>query len=399
MRTDIRLFSACLFMSLFLATQAFSDMLVFKDGHSVSGTIIQTNNDTLLLLANGGAFSYSTSSIKEVRSDQWLATTVSNDARLPCLYSAILFVSKQTWATNLSPIPATVIDQGVLKNVPYSSFRCGADYEINIYGDPEHPAGIEIGVYRKLLGDPVAKTNCLAFISGVLGKSSDKDMVWSLNRKTDYKTLDDLTFEITPPNEMDSYGGWWVSVYSEQNLFRERATDAEMQRISIAKADVSKQSNGTDAASGWSLNDLKAARESARIIQFVNSSGDLVTNAAVIRVIDGVSLIYSNGPTSGGMVRLADLPADLQREFGYDAAKTAAADELAKARKAQWQAQLAAAQQAAASAQNANVYDSGYSGYGSDSDGNYSAGRVYVHGYYRANGTYVQPYTRRYPSR
>jgi hypothetical protein len=224
-------------------------------------------------------------------------------------------------------------------------------------------------------------------------------MVWSLNRKTDYKNLDDLTFEITRPNEMDSYGGWWVSIYSEENLSRARATDAEMQQISIAKADASKQSNETNAVSGWSLNDLQAARNSTRIIQFENSSGNLVTNATVIRVIDGVSLIYSNGPTSGGMVRLADLPADLQKEFGYDAAKTAAADELAKAKKAQWQAQLATAQQAATSVQNANAYDSDYGGYGGGSDGGYSAGRVYVHGYTRANGTYVQPYTRSYPRR
>jgi hypothetical protein len=257
-------------------------------------------------------------------------------------------------------------------------------------GSASHPAGIEIGIYRKLLENPGAKTNCLKFISDVLNDAADKNFVWSLNLKTDCKLRDDLTFEITQPSEPDAYNGWWVSVYLERQLKLAQASDAEMKQISVSKADA------TNNQSGWSANDLKAARPSApKTISFVSKSGTVITNAEVVRVIDGVSLIYRTGPTSSGMVRLQDLPEDLRNQFGYDPAKTAAADALTAQQRANWQQQVLAAQQAQAQqAQNA-AYSTAdpVSGYYS---GGYSSGggSVYVHGYTRRDGTYVQGHYR-----
>ena len=48
---------------------------------------------------------------------------------------------------SLVEIPATVIDVGDFKNVPYKSFRVNNEVELNIYGDPENPAGVELGIY------------------------------------------------------------------------------------------------------------------------------------------------------------------------------------------------------------------------------------------------------------
>src|SRR5687768_9260968 len=48
-------------------------------------------------------------------------------------------------------IPATVVDVGQLKFIPYLSFRVGEDRELNVYGDPAAPACVEIGLYRSLL--------------------------------------------------------------------------------------------------------------------------------------------------------------------------------------------------------------------------------------------------------
>jgi hypothetical protein len=121
-----------------------------------------------------------------------------------------------------------------------------------------------------------------------------------------------------------------------------------------------------------------------------------------VRVIDGVSLIWQNGPTSGGMIRLADLPEDLRVRFGYDAVKTQAADELARADRARrrQEDQVAAAAQSQAN-QIAMAQDNLLSDfYPSYSGGGYSGGgSVYVHGYMRSNGTYVNSYTRSAPHR
>ena len=214
----------------------------------------------------------------------------------------------------------------------------------------------------------------------------------------DLKTRDGLTFEITPANAVDAYNGWWVSVYSEKQLNLARASDDDMQLISMTQADAAKDVTESTNLASWSADDLKQARPAGKAtISFMNRDGIMITNAEVMRVINGVSLIWRNGPTSEGMVKLADLPENLRVQYGYDEAKTKAADDLAKAQRQEWNQSVQAAEQAAQAAPAQPDYSSyGYSGY--SSAGGYSGGgRVYVHGYTRSNGTYVNAYTRSYP--
>jgi hypothetical protein len=396
------IFKATLLFSwfcIFGLTLGFADTIVMSNNRMITGTAIQTNGDDVLILTRYAAFNFSTTSIKEIKPESAGSADSSDTNRLPNFQKAILFLSRESWATNLTPIPATVIDKGILRNVPYTSFNCGGDYEVNIYGDLENPAGIEIGVYHKLVNDRSAKDNCVTFISNLLGQSADKEIIRGLDLNKDLKTRDELTFEITPINADDAYNGWWISVYSEKQLNLTRASDSDMELISMTQADAAKDAKESTNLAAWSADDLKRARPADKTtITFINSSGVMITNAEVVRVIDGVSLIWRNGPTSGGMVRLADLPENLQVRFGYDEAKTKAADDLAKAHKAAWQQEVQTAAQAAQVLPTQPDFTSyGDSGY---SDGGYSGGgRVYVHGYYRSNGTYVNAYTRSYPHR
>lgn len=370
---------------------AFADTIVMANNQTMTGTAIQTNGDDVLVLTKYAAFDFSKNSIKEIRTEPADILESSAPSRLPDFQRAILFLSNQSWATNLTPIPATVIDKGILRNVPYTSFRCAVDYEVNIYGDLDNPSGIEIGVYRKLLDDNSAKNNCIKFISALLDQPSDKEIVQGLNLAKDLETHDDLTFEITPPTAADAYNGWWISVYSEKQLNLARASDDEMKLISMTQADAARDASQSTNLASWSVDDLKQARPvSNSTISFINDSGELITNAEVVRVIDGVNLIWRNGPTRGGMIKLADLPEKLRVRFGYDAAKTKAFDDLTKANKVRWQQE---ADNSSAAQVTAAQYD-----LSSDDVPTYSGdGNVYVHGYYRSNGTYVNAYTRSYP--
>lgn len=391
-----------LFRALFLGASlsflgmesAFADTIVMSNNHVISGTAIQTNDDEVLILTPHAAFNFSKTSIKGIIAEPAHSAESSSAHRLPDFQKAVLFLSQQSWATNLTPIPATVIDKGILRNVPYTSLHCGQDCEVNVYGDLENPSGIEVGVYRKLLNDDSAKNNCVQFISDLLSQSADKQILQNLNLTKDLKSRDDLTFEITPPTDEDAYNGWWVSVYSVKQLNLARASDNEMQLISMTQADAAKDAKSSTNFTTWSANDLKQARAPVKTtIAFITPSGTVITNAEVVRVIDGVSLIWRNGATSSGMIKLADLPEDLRNQFGYDAAKTQAADELAQADKARWQQQVQAAAQAAPPQYESPSY--GYAGYSSS---DYSGGgRVFVHGYTRSNGTYVRSYTRSSP--
>lgn len=386
-----------------------ADTILMPNNRTLSGTAIQTNGDDVLILTKHAAFNFSKNSIKGIKPDAE-KMDASASGRLPDFQKAISFLSKQSWAVNLTPIPATVIDKGIFRNVPYSSFRCGGDYEVNIYGDLESPSAIEIGLYRKLLADDSAKANCVAFVASLLSESADKDILRNLDLKKDLKSRDGVTFEITPPTDEDSYNGWWISVYSEKQLNLARASDDDLQQISVAKSQILKQSSNTSDDDSWSADDLKQARTPRKArISFTDKSGNLMKDVEVVRVVDGVSLIWSDMSKDGqnlrsGAVRLEDLPEDLRAKFGYDPTKTKTADDLAKADKDRWH-QEAQTTQAAQSAQQLSQvalpqYVTPSLGNNYSSDSGYSGGgRVYVHGYTRKNGTYVNSYTRSSPHR
>ena len=146
-------------------------------------------------------------------------------------------VSVKPWAKGLKQIPSTVIDKGVLKNVPYTSYRAG-DYELNIYGDPEVPACFEIGITGALLKSAEGKRNCFEVMSVILNDNAAAAFLKALKPEGDKKVRNGITYEITPPTAEDAYGGWWISIYSEPLLDKARASDVEMAAITTTRKDV-----------------------------------------------------------------------------------------------------------------------------------------------------------------
>ena len=57
----------CLSTCLFGAPQVFGDTLVMLNNSTISGTVIQTNGDEVLLLMDYAAFNFSTANIKEIK--------------------------------------------------------------------------------------------------------------------------------------------------------------------------------------------------------------------------------------------------------------------------------------------------------------------------------------------
>lgn len=185
--------------------------------------------------------------------------------RSRCLQSA----TKQPWSKGFKQIPSTVIDKGVLRDIPYTSYRAG-EYEVNVYGDPQAPVCVEIGIHGSLLKSEEAKKACLTFMLGLLDDAADRETLTSLKLQTGKKVRASLTFEITPPEAADAYGGWWISVYNETLLDRSRATPEEMKALTTTRGEVKKGAAvGNEkgpapegAASGkWASDDLADARK------------------------------------------------------------------------------------------------------------------------------------------
>ena len=207
-----------------------ADAVHLKNGGTLRGVILKETPSEVILRLKYTTATLSRSEIQSIERDDQPERSEASTSRFLAWEKCLRAAVRQEWIRELFPIPATVIDQGVLRNVPYKSFRSG-HYEFNIYGDPENPAGLEVGVYDELVNDASAKANCIRLMTDWLRLPDDRAVVNSLRLTKDRRTVGQLTFEITPPTDADAYGGWWVSVYAEAALDSARASTAELKAI------------------------------------------------------------------------------------------------------------------------------------------------------------------------
>jgi hypothetical protein len=234
MKTKICYSFATLLIVFSLAQSLKADVLILQYGDIVIGHIIQTNKDGVDIQQSSGEVHWPAAMVSQVKKESDESTT----NRIPSWVKIVSQLASKEWAHDIKQIPATVIDNGALKDVPYISFRCNTGgYEMNIYGDLDNPSCVEIGAIGYNVNSVHAKSNCVDFISSVLTQRLDKSIIqslkWSAKDMTNYLGT---TFEVTLPSEPDAYGGWWISVYSEDSLSNARATGAELLSITQPKS-------------------------------------------------------------------------------------------------------------------------------------------------------------------
>ena len=119
---------------------------------------------------------------------------------------------------------------------------------------------VEIGVYRTLLNDAVAKSNCVEFIAKLFSDVNDKEALRHMNREKDLVKRGDIKWEITPPTDTDSYNGWWVSIYNEINLIMSRASEADLKQITVVKTPPPASTAVSMPANTWTAQEMVSAR-------------------------------------------------------------------------------------------------------------------------------------------
>ncbi len=193
---------------------------------------------------------------------------VQDSRPLPARAKIRQAASRAPWGQSLKQIPSTVITTGVLRDIPYTSYRAG-ERELNVYGDPLSPAAFELGLHGALLKSEDAKAGATAFVQELLAEAADREALASLQRKPGKKVRAGWTFEVTPPEAPDAYGGWWISVYDEALLDRSRASAEELEKITTSRQEVARTTGPAGdgprpegaAAGRWSGEDLGDARK------------------------------------------------------------------------------------------------------------------------------------------
>jgi hypothetical protein len=131
----------------------------------------------------------------------------------------------------LKDAPSEVITTGVFRYVMYVSY-VGTQGELNIYygKDPQHPAGVEIGIYA---GKNATKEEIRDLMAGLLQQAADRELVHGLSLEQDLQERAGLTFEVTPPTADDGFGGWWISIYDKQALDAARHSPSQLKTMAV----------------------------------------------------------------------------------------------------------------------------------------------------------------------
>lgn len=210
------------------------DTLVLKNGKTVHGLIVKNTVDSVVFQEKSGETTYLKKDIVRIRDEADLKamyTDITRKGSLPAWRVIANDLRTHDAIKSLVQIPATAIDKGEFKNVPYMSFRANRDVELNIYGDPENPAGFEMGIYGGKASNDKLRQDIRAFLAGFLETRDEIAMLYSLNLNEGIGTAGDLTIEITPKNGLDAYGAWWISLYNKKSLARDRLSDAAYAKI------------------------------------------------------------------------------------------------------------------------------------------------------------------------
>ena len=176
----------------------------------------------------------------------------SKDPVLPPLETVLTSLTSTGFKDPVEEIPATVVDTGILKFVPYTSHRIGPDRELNIYGDPEKPTCIEIGLYRGLLNSAEEKAKCIQLLQRLIPEIQIK----GLSLTGDKMLRNGVVAEVTTPDSPDAYGGWWVSVYSLSRLRGESGNRSSVSEVIVDRTAAPEVLQ--DA--GWSADQFTYAR-------------------------------------------------------------------------------------------------------------------------------------------
>lgn len=246
-----------LLLPLLLAgvVRAESAVVNLKSGGRLEGTIVRESEAELVLGIQGGSIRVAKKDVANVeRKADAVRPPAPPSERLPGWSRVLDVIVAQEHGRELRQVPATVIDEGVLASVPYVSHRFG-DLELNVYGDPDHPVGYEVGVVRGDQATPARRQAVVKLVQELLASADDRRTLVSLKLEKDRQSRNGLAFEVTPADAPDSYGGWWVSVYDEAGLAKARASAAELEDITAADGDTE-----ADEAIGWQAEDYKEAR-------------------------------------------------------------------------------------------------------------------------------------------
>ena len=192
------------------------DRVRMNDGTELRGLIVQNTRDMVVIETDHGEARLPKEYIRRIddapNEEAIFADIVGKD-ELPSWRSIVHDLRIHDSVRVFEQIPPTAIDKGLLRNIPYLSFRANDRWELNVYGNPDRPVAIEFGIYGASGPDDETRRTFREFIAGHLHSKEQIAALYSLGPKKRDARAGKLAFRLIRPNDPDGYGGTWFVVY------------------------------------------------------------------------------------------------------------------------------------------------------------------------------------------
>lgn len=210
------------------------DQVRLNDGTELRGLILQNTSDMVVLETRSGEARIPKEYIRRIddapNGEAIFADLVGRDS-LPSWRSIVHDMRTYDGITSFEQIPPTAIDKGLLRNIPYLSFKVNERAELNVYGDPDKPVAVEYGVYGAMRSTERPRRMFREYIAGHLGTKEQIDALYSLSPETRDAKAGKLSFRLILPNDADGYGGTWMVVYRPDQIERARLNDGQYAKL------------------------------------------------------------------------------------------------------------------------------------------------------------------------
>ena len=241
------------------------DSVELNDGTRLSGLILQNTATTLVIQTRDGEATIPKEYIRRIDDapdDGVIFDGVVGRDQLPSWRAIVHDLRTHDSVRSFEQIPPTGIDNGLLRNIPYLSFRINGTSELNVYGDPDDPVAVEFGIFgsrgvkknqRRVLGE---------FIAGHLHSRDQIAAFYSLGPDNRDARAGKLAFRLIRPGDPDAYGGTWLVVYRPDRVERARLGDRAYAELTRPFADVNNKDGSLRAANqesnrNWLQNAVK----------------------------------------------------------------------------------------------------------------------------------------------
>ena len=227
------------------------DTVIFKDGTVAKGLIVRNGIDSITLQEEYQEKVYPKRHIRRIRDEAYTGSYfmgMNRKGSLPPWRAIANDLRTDDFVRSLREIPATVIHEGPFRNVPYIAFRVNTNLELNIFGDPDDPAGLEFGIYGAPANSGELRKQLRTFLAGYLFLRGEIAALYAMNLDGDMKTVGDVTLTMTPPSPSKQI--WWISVHNSRRIKDARLSDAEYAKLT-APANIVFDANGNAYSDPW----------------------------------------------------------------------------------------------------------------------------------------------------